>query len=133
MPHDPIARQDALAWLAKADLDLRAASADLGLEPPLLGDAAFHCQQACEKALKATLALHDVPFRKTHDLGELAIAVSRVEPSLADVATNTRALSDYAWEFRYPGDVIEPPADEIDDALELAVALTTAVRAVVAD
>lgn len=128
MPHDPVARQDALAWLAKADLDLRAAHADLGLGEPLLGDAAFHCQQACEKALKAMLALHDLPFRKTHDLGELASLVSHVEPDLAQAAVSASPLTEYAWEYRYPGDATEPDADEVEEALGIATALVADVR-----
>ncbi len=132
MPHDPIALEDARAWLAKADLDLRAARGDLALEPPLLGDAAFHCQQAAEKALKAVLSLHDVPFRKTHDLGELHRAVRDVEPVLTAAGSAVVPLSDYAWEFRYPGDVVDPPAEEVDDALALATSLVQAVRSVLA-
>ncbi|MBN1923100.1 MAG: HEPN domain-containing protein [Anaerolineae bacterium] len=31
--------------------------------------AAFHCQQAVEKSLKAFLVAHDVPFLFWHDLG----------------------------------------------------------------
>ena len=130
MPPDPIAVEDALAWLAKADLDLRAARGNLGLVEPLLGVAAFHCQQAAEKALKAVLALHDQPFRKTHDLGELERAVRKAEPSLATVASAVTVFSDYAWEFRYPGDAIDPPAEEVDEALDLASALVDAVRGV---
>jgi HEPN domain-containing protein len=133
MPRDPIALEDACAWLAKADLDLRAAHGDLALAPPLLGDAAFHCQQAAEKALKAVLALHDRPFRKTHDLGELGRAVREVEPGLAAEESAVVPLSDYAWEFRYPGDVIDPPAEEVDVALGLAAALVEAVREAIAD
>ncbi|MEI7813601.1 MAG: HEPN domain-containing protein [Coriobacteriia bacterium] len=132
MPHDLIALEDAYAWLLKAELDLRAARGDLGLSPPLLGDAAFHCQQAAEKALKAVLALHDKPFRKTHDLGELERAMRETEPSLAQVASAAVVLSDYAWEFRYPGDVLDPPAEEVDEALALASELVDAVRNVLA-
>ncbi len=32
---------------------------------------AFHAQQACEKALKAVLALHGVRYGRTHNLGAL--------------------------------------------------------------
>jgi HEPN domain-containing protein len=132
MPRDPMALEDAYAWLLKAELDLRAARGDLGLVPPLLGDAAFHCQQAAEKALKAVLALHDQPFRKTHDLGELQRAVCETEPSLTQVAWAAVVLSDYAWEFRYPGDVLDPPAEEFSEALELASDLVGAVRGILA-
>lgn len=55
MPDDPRRAEDTRAWLLKAEDDLRGATIDLGAEPPLLGDAAFHCQQAVEKSLKAFL------------------------------------------------------------------------------
>lgn len=53
---------DTRAWLARAQDDLRGAEIDLAASPPLLGDAAFHCQQAVEKTLKAFLVWHDRPF-----------------------------------------------------------------------
>jgi len=56
---------DTRGWLRRAAADLRGAEVDLAADPPLAGDAVFHCQQAAEKALKAFLAWHDVPFRKT--------------------------------------------------------------------
>ncbi len=61
-------------WLVKALDDVRGAEVDLAANPPLSGDALFHCQQAVEKALKGFLTFHDRPFRKTHDLDELATA-----------------------------------------------------------
>ena len=131
MPRDPIARQDAQAWVAKAELDLRAAKLDLSVDPPLLADAAFHCQQAAEKSLKGILALHDRPFRKTHDIGELAGVAIQVEDAIAQSALAARQLTKYSWAFRYPGDVDEPPAADVDDALARATALVTAARAVV--
>jgi HEPN domain-containing protein len=49
--HDPVRVADTRAWFAKAANDLRGADVDLAADPPLLGDALFHCQQAVEKAL----------------------------------------------------------------------------------
>ena len=40
-------------------------------DPPITADMVFHAQQVVEKALKALLCWHDVPFRKTHNLVEL--------------------------------------------------------------
>jgi len=82
MQHDPVRLADTQAWLAKADADLRAAEHDRTATPPLLGDAAFHCQQAVEKAFKALLAWHDRPFRKTHNLEELGEACLALDRSL---------------------------------------------------
>lgn len=53
-------------WLFKARHDLRSASRLFTDEPPILDTAAYHCQQAAEKALKAFLVLHDVQFSKIH-------------------------------------------------------------------
>ncbi|MGH2444120.1 MAG: HEPN domain-containing protein [Chloroflexota bacterium] len=53
-------------------------------KPPLLSDTAFHCQQATEKAMKALLAWHDVPFRRVHSLEEIG------EQVLADRAGSAR-------------------------------------------
>ena len=59
-------------WLLKASRDLMAAEADIIHRYPLPEDALFHCQQAAEKSMKAFLTAHDKPFRRTHDLDELA-------------------------------------------------------------
>lgn len=50
MRPDPASASEAGAWLRKAAQDLRAAEVDLAAGPPLLEDAAFHAQQAAEKA-----------------------------------------------------------------------------------
>jgi HEPN domain-containing protein len=108
------------AWLTRARQDLRAAEVDLQADLPLLGDAAFHCQQAVEKALKGLLALHGHPFRKTHDIGELAVACLEHEPSLEPLLRRSAPLTEYAWRFRYPGEVFEPERAEVDEALGVA-------------
>jgi HEPN domain-containing protein len=45
-------RHEANAWLARADEDLRAVRPCLDAPPPVLGVAAYHCQQAAEKLIK---------------------------------------------------------------------------------
>jgi HEPN domain-containing protein len=117
------------AWLARARQDLRAAEVDLQAEPPLLGDAAFHCQQAVEKALKALLAWHSRAFRKTHDIGELAVACLQHEPSLEPLLRRSAPLTEYAWRFRYPGEIFEPERAEVDEALVVASRVVDEVAA----
>jgi HEPN domain-containing protein len=119
MPLDARA-QEVEDWLARAAQDLRAAQVDLEAEPPLDADAAFHCQQAVEKALKALLARYDEPFRKTHDIGELALACLVLEPSLEALLRESAPLTEYAWRFRYPGEAFEPDPEEVVAALDLA-------------
>ena len=107
-------------WVVKAKDDLRGAEIDLSASPPLPGDALFHCQQAVEKALKGFLTFHDRPFRKTHDLDELASECERLDGSLMSLLDRARDLTPFAWRFRYPGDDQAPPAEEIEDILVLA-------------
>jgi len=127
MPPDPLRAADTRAWLAKAALDLRSARADLAASPPIRGDALFHCQQAVEKALKAWLAWHDRPFRKTHDLGELGAQASALDLSLEPLLRQAAPLTEYAWQFRYPGDVAEPTEEETAAALALGERVVRAI------
>ena len=71
MPPDPARIAELRPWFVKADHDLRAAEVLLAASPPLLGEAAYHCQQAAEKSLKGYLSWHDRPFGKTHDLAAI--------------------------------------------------------------
>ena len=112
--------EEAREWLDRAQEDLRAAEVDLGASPPLIRDALFHCQQAAEKALKAFLAAHNVPFRKTHDLDELGDACEKIEPELKSAIAPAGELTAFAVRFRYPG------APSLPDKTEAARALETA-------
>ena len=120
MPHDPALVEDARSWLVRASLDLRAAQHDLEASPPLRADAVFHCQQAAEKALKAFLAWHDEPFRKTHNLEELGRQAAALDSSLGSLVDRAGGLTEYAWKFRYPGEPGEPRREETEQALALA-------------
>jgi HEPN domain-containing protein len=129
MPHDVTRVADTQGWLRKAAGDLRGAEVDLAAIPPLTGDAAFHCQQAVEKALKAFLAWHDVPFRKTHDLAEIGEQCAAIDASLDPVCRRAERLTPFAWIFRYPGDVGEPRTEEVAEARALAREVYDAVLA----
>jgi len=120
MPHEATRVADTRGWLQKAAGDLRGAQVDLAADPPLTGDAAFHCQQATEKALKALLTWHDTPFRKTHDLAEIGQQCANLDVSLEALCRRAERLTVFAWIFRYPGDVQEPPVEEVAGALALA-------------
>ena len=82
MPHDPALLAEVRAWLTKAAKDLAAAEYELRADPPFVEDIAFHSQQAAEKSLKAFLAWHQLPFRKTHNLVELGEACNQLDQSL---------------------------------------------------
>ncbi len=120
MEHDLQRAADTRTWLRRAEDDLRAAEIDLAAHPALLGDAAFHCQQAAEKALKAFLTWHDLPFRGTHDRGELGQQCAGLDASIEPICRRAEPLTIYAWAFRYPGEVEEPRRDQVEEALALA-------------
>jgi len=93
----------------------------------LLGDAAFHCQQAVEKSLKALLTWHDRPFRRTHDLAELGGLCVSIESTFEPLLRRAAPLTEYAWRYRYPGEPFAPPNNEVRAALALAREVVAAV------
>jgi HEPN domain-containing protein len=129
MPPDSAREEDVRAWLEKAVDDLRTAAYVLTAEPPITSAVAFHAQQACEKSLKAFLAWHDRPFRKTHNLEEIGEACLALDPSLRDTIDRAVPLSEYAWRFRYPGEPYDPTVAEAESALAIAREVYRAVSA----
>ena len=79
--------------------------------------------------MKAFLAWHDTPFRKTHDLKELGNACTAIDATLASLATQADALTEYAWKFRYPGNVYALEEGEISPMMALAGEVVVAIRA----
>lgn len=124
----PETRAEAAAWLAKADIDIRAARADLAAVPPITSDALFHCQQAIEKALKGFLAAHELPPVRKHDLEQLGELVIKLETSFRELVPRSYHLSIYASEFRYPGEMVEPDVATATTGLEEAVAIVQLIR-----
>jgi len=128
MQPDDARAEDTRAWLAKARLDLDAGRFE-SANPALAGDVVFHAQQHAGKALKAFLVWHDQPFRKTHDIEAVGRACVALDASLAPVVDAAVPLTEYAWKFRYPGDVDEPSREEAEQALATAAAVFDAVVA----
>src|SRR4051794_16462263 len=89
----PSALAEARDWLLRADQDL-AVTERLLQAPPLLGAAAYHAQQAAEKALKAFLAAHNVPVRPTQNL---QICWPPVWDRGRDVRSRQRSLLCDSW------------------------------------
>ena len=110
-------RDEARRWLVLAGKDLNSARLLTAEEP---ANSVFHIQQAAEKAAKAFLAFHNVPFRKTHDLKELGAQCIAVDSSLSSLLEEAANLTEYAVVFRY----LDAPR-ELDDS-EAAGALATA-------
>ena len=137
MPGIDAARQarEARRWVARADLDATAAQRLLTGAPPLPSVAAFHCQQAAEKLLKAALVRVGVRPRKTHDLTSLADEAVRFLPTLTPLADPLRPRTLWSFAFRYPldegVDEPEPTVEEIRTVLEQIFGLRAVVLSVI--
>jgi HEPN domain-containing protein len=107
-------------WLGKAEADLLAAAAILNAPMPSYETAAFHAQQAAEKALKALLVRHQIPFGKTHNIAELLTLAEPAFPGVAAQLPKADTLTPYAVDARYPSEVPPTPKDEASRARALA-------------
>ncbi|MEW6252358.1 MAG: HEPN domain-containing protein [Planctomycetota bacterium] len=104
-------------WLLKAQTDWTVARKAIQ-PPPQLDAAAFHCQQAVEKLLKAYLIAHNVAFEKVHDLSRLVQQCAVVDPDFASLAELVEPLTLYAVAYRYPGPA-DPTRARVEAALEV--------------
>lgn len=77
--------------------------------------------------MKAFLAWHDVPFRKTHNLEELGRQCAAQDATLGPLADQAAPLTEYAWKFRHPGEPEEPTREEAEWALATAQKVYEAV------
>ena len=66
-------RRAADGWLAVATADIRAVRLCLDADEPMLGIAAYHCQQAAEKVVKGMLVMAGIPPRCKPSIGSLTI------------------------------------------------------------
>jgi|SRR5271157_1740978 len=122
-------RDEASRWLAQARKDLNAARILASAEP---SRSVFHSQQTAEKAAKAFLTLHDVAFRRTHDLNELGGQCAALNPALIPVFREASDLTGYAVVFRYLDAPHEPDESEALMALQTAGRVLEEVSALTA-
>lgn len=107
----------ARTWLRTAERDLRLAGVAVDIEPSL---AAFHAQQAADKALKALLVAVTDDHERTHTAGRLARELREGDASIPDtIERDATALDLFYLTSRYPDTIgDEDPGDVIsrDDA-----------------
>lgn len=130
---DPLRRDAVDAWMTSSRGDLASASAlsrhrDEETSPSA---AAFHAQQAAEKAIKALLLDRGISFPRVHDLSLLV----GLQPD-EDFDEAVADLTKYAVEQRYPtglGDPLELNAEvdwpEADQAIATARSVVEVVDA----
>ncbi|HLG17955.1 MAG TPA: HEPN domain-containing protein [Blastocatellia bacterium] len=96
----PITRE----WVDKAEGDWASAQREVrARKRPNYDAACFHCQQCAEKYLKARLQEANFPFGRTHDLINLLGVVLPVEPGWSVLRPELTLLTDFAVDYRYPG------------------------------
>jgi HEPN domain-containing protein len=125
-------------WVASADTDVDAARRCL-VDPPNVAVAAYHCQQAAEKLIKAILVALRIAYlrgRSGHDLG-LAAAQIPADHKLRKAAEAFDSIADWSISFRYPADdplqaEPLPNSDEIASWLQRLVAFRAEVALLIA-
>jgi len=94
-------------------------------------DYCFDAQQAAEKALKALLLFHKIPFRFVHDIAELLTVLEQNGVSLPESIKKAAELSDYAVEARYPGPMEPVTEDEHKEAIKAANDVVSWVKGII--
>ena len=117
MPADERIHELTASWWRKAleDLTVAGRAADIPFA------CCFHCQQAVEKAVKALLVLHQIDFRKLHDIGQL-LALLQESPTVpsSSLPDGIESLTRYAVDTRYPPG--EASQEQAEEALRIAEA-----------
>jgi HEPN domain-containing protein len=106
-------------WLNKAEHDLLSAQRLLEIEPMILDNACFHCQQAIEKCLKAFLVYHGRDIERTHNIIFLLSECANFDPVFA--AVDPMNINAYAVQGRYPDSNLIPTIGEGKSYYQLAI------------
>jgi HEPN domain-containing protein len=128
-------RREAGRWHAIAMEDARVATACLHIDPPALGMAAYHCQQAGEKILKGLLIAAGVEFALTNDLNRLASVAEGHYPDEQLLFEAVRPLTVWGVAYCYPGPEAEPEpppsGTDIEQVLNVLHTLAERLRVLV--
>ncbi len=94
--------------------------------------AAYHCQQAAEKLVKAVLIYRGIEPAKSHDIDAL---VSRLPPAdpIRPVLAPLGRFTPYAVAFRYPGEDLDPSPPERNEITGWITEIDTAIGAAAAE
>jgi HEPN domain-containing protein len=122
----PPEEKEVRRWLEKARNDWSAARKIFTPDCVELDTAAFHCQQAVEKTLKAYLVSQGINFEKVHDLGRLLDHCASADAEFESLRDAVEPLTLYAVAFRYPGPA-EPARQDVESALRVVDGVWTFV------
>ena len=107
------------SWLNKAEHDLISAQRLIEIEPMILDNACFHCQQAIEKLLKAYLIYKGLDIERTHDIVFLLNQCAAFDPIFSDI--DPLDINNYAVRGRYPDTNLMPEKEEAESYYQLAL------------
>jgi HEPN domain-containing protein len=98
-------KRETTKWVRKGETDWEVAHKLADENPPPRDVVCFLCQQAAEKYLKALLqeSGHVVP--RTHDLMIVLNLLVPGAATLARLRRNAGSLTQYAVDYRYPGEL----------------------------
>jgi len=113
------------SWLEKAGHDLISAQRLLEIEPMILDNACFHCQQAIEKYLKAYLIFKGRDIERTHNIIFLLSECANFDPVFATI--DPMNINAYAVQGRYPDSNIMPTSEEAQSYYQLALQIKKVV------
>ncbi len=105
-------------WLEIAISDLESAVILRDAHKP--NQAAYHAQQAAEKALKGYLVLHEVRIKKVHDLMLLITECAEIDHTFLELIPQAEYLKPFSTKSRYPDDYIDLEFDEVKLLTEYA-------------
>lgn len=104
--------EDVKDWMEKAEHDLN--TARINKQQKVYDAAAFFCQQALEKALKALYIKKSKRLIKTHDLYFLGKKVNLPR----DLIEICKKITTFYVETRYPNSYTEFDEEKVSDAIE---------------
>jgi HEPN domain-containing protein len=111
-----MAIEEVAGWLVVVDDDLKQVVNNLHGPMPSLSGAAYHCQQAAEKLVKALLVQAGLAFPKTHDIAALVGLLSDSH-RLKKALNSLTKLTPYGVAYRYPAeDEWDVPSTETIEA-----------------
>ena len=129
MPPEGHVSGSAVDWLRYAESDLEIAR--ITQSPRILLEGlCFHAQQAAERALKAVLVAHAIPFPRTHNIATLLDLVP-LEIGLPSEVEAAAGLTDYAVLTRYPSNLEPVTEEEYHEAVHLAEAIVDWARTLI--
>ena len=92
-------------WVRKAETDWKVAHKLAVETPPPRDVVCFHSQQAAEKYLKALLQENGLVVPRTHELADIVDLLLPTFASLARLRRRAGAMTRYAVDYRYPGEM----------------------------